>query len=440
MNTKNLILSGLAAASLYGSPAFAQDDNTKDDAAVTATPTAKTIALPVLPTEKPDYCVDLKLMEIPEGAHAWNAVKALPGVDDNDVAQWLMADGQITQCTLWKNKDDADVLEAMINSDTVYVTAGMKDDKPFYTSHEGANIDGILFDTLPEGNRALWTPGALFEGTPVEAPLRKGYLLASEFDMYAEAQAEIDGNQWAAIRRHHPSERINDAIEETPKENTPVDNGTKSDNKVYGGVALGPHYITENGETHLNGFGGWVEAELGVKVGEKGAFELEINRARLSKLTYTDGSGNVLVGDGDVTLAYIVDLNDTTSLGFGVNADARTAGVEYAGIGAQSGQFAVGPEASVDYQKGKTELEVRAGILFGQTRTNVDIDGFDATRDMLTKLKTEADLEYAVSDRVTVGARALVESDLANSSSQDGGVIAKKGSTTLSVGPTLGYG
>ncbi len=208
-----------------------------------------------------------------------------------------------------------------------------------------------------------------------------------------------------------------------------------------GNVVGGYQHLNEFGEAPLAGHGLWLEGNFRVPLrNPKNTFGLDVDHVWAFDLAYTDNTDNtVRVIDVDMTPVYTRALGDNTRLTLGVNVDARSAAVSYAGIDAVTGQWAVGPEVGLEGRAGRTSYDGRVSLGWGNVSTVVDMDGYNATQDGLTKVKANGGLGYALFPAFSLGVGAGLENDSQDATTQDGGLVPQD-ETRYTLGPVVTLG
>lgn len=209
----------------------------------------------------------------------------------------------------------------------------------------------------------------------------------------------------------------------------------------YGSVKAGVHKIHESGEAPLGGMGFYFQLDnAGVPVGEKGTLAFDLNHFWGNKFVYENKENTVKVMDADMSVKYSHALSDHAHFTLGANLDSRSADVNYAGISAQTGQWAFGPEFGLGGRTGRCAYDLSASLAWGKVSTDVDIAGYHATKDRLLKAKIDAETHFdVVEDRFSLGGVARVESDTQAASTQDGGHVPQN-EARYTFGPVLTLG
>lgn len=206
-------------------------------------------------------------------------------------------------------------------------------------------------------------------------------------------------------------------------------------------VALGGQGIYESGAAALYGAGLVADGRLTHSVSDKGALFLEADRVAGISSRYVntiDSINTVKIGDLDLSAGYRHLVGPHASLGLGLNLDARTADVMYAGVSARTGQWALGPEVTYRFDNGENAFELEGSLGWGFVAANVDVPGYEKTNDGFTKAKLGASYTTRVGEKWKLGLEADVESDTGARSTQDAG-MRHWDDARISAGPTAEY-
>ncbi|MDP3728455.1 MAG: hypothetical protein Q8R18_03285 [bacterium] len=244
--------------------------------------------------------------------------------------------------------------------------------------------------------------------TPVETPV---------VEALVEAQVAETPVEEAIIKQKTPAPMLTRAPE--------VESFNLSESpSSYGRVAGGYQYIHEFAEAPLNGHGLWLEGYTRVPLKNQDEAGIDVNHAWFTNLIYTGNAENkVLVMDLDMSPVYSKAIGEKMTLTLGANIDARTATASYAGVDAKVGQWALGPELALEGSLGKISYDVSASLGWGNVSTQVDIPGYTATKDALTKAKVDAVVGLRIVPSLWLGGVARVENDSQDASTQDGGLV-----------------
>ncbi|MBI5797510.1 hypothetical protein HZA98_01240 [Candidatus Woesearchaeota archaeon] len=207
-------------------------------------------------------------------------------------------------------------------------------------------------------------------------------------------------------------------------------------------LAGGYQYISEAGKAPLSGHGLWFSGRGYLPLDDNGV-ALNVHHIWLDFLQYASSrKDHAVVSDVDASAVYLFPLNGTAHLDLGINFDGRTASVDYAGVHARTGQFAISPEVAFHLEKEKFLMQGRVSAGLGNVSTHVAVPGFQDTEDSLLKFKLEADAAYRLGP-VRVGPSLEIENDQSLGTTQDGGqtnqtdlrfTLGGQGSVTLADG------
>jgi len=430
MNTKYGILSVFGAG--LATPVYAQEGS------------------PALESKAGEYSVVM----VPEGTPLYQVASEFVRGNDN------LEDGilKTTLCDDWKVRRNV----SNANNDIARLTAkvagevGMKDlqkamnvDDSFVKIEDGSSCtsnplyitvpgtDGLYGDGFAElkglsGKVAVVIPVKYTTETPVAAESSEVRVIVGEETPAAETEVTtVVADEGIKIP----------VVEETPveapviKDETPAPMHTKApvveesydlgSPLSYGNVSGGYHFIYEFAEAPLSGHGLWLEGATRIPLnGTDDALGFDLGHAWFTGLTYSQARENqVQVMDLDMTPLYSKVLGEDMTLTVGANIDARSAAVSYAGIKALTGQWAIGPEVAFAGKLGKFDYGVRASLGWGNVSTKVDIAGYTATEDALTKAKADALVGLDVLPSLWIAGLAGVESDSQDATTQNGGVV-----------------
>ncbi len=210
---------------------------------------------------------------------------------------------------------------------------------------------------------------------------------------------------------------------------------------VYGNGLIGYRILSENGEAPLFGHGPWIEGKVFGTVGENGSLVLDVDReTAFSSLRYDDGSGNVRVLDTDISGSYAWTLS-SARVALGLNFDGRVAAVEYAGVNANTGNVAVGPEVALLVNGDRFNADTSATLGFGSLRTNVDVPGYEPTKDQLIKAKLDLSGQYGVFNNwLGLGLVGRLESNMNGKTAADNSGVVPSNDSLFTFGPFVRLG
>jgi len=406
-------------------------------------------------TNTPAYCTDAVKVDVPKGKTAWALTSEYvlghpnKGLDETlegrrMIAKELMVGGRIYECTLANAvaSSDSGLVEKVKNSDTVYVTVNRDADNKVTGFQTVAGHDKILLDNIS----TIYVPKDMFTAAPasVQAAAADGYLSLSDWEKWKIEQRALDCDQYArldAMDRKGVPDACKEAVvlpDTVPAPVAPASTPAVAreallpDNFVAGGL----QYIAEGGAAPLAGPGLTTEARFSIPLNENGAIVFDVDHMWLAGLKYNDGSGNVTLGDADLSALYMHRVGPNARIGGGLNLDARTAGATYAGINASTGQWAVGPEVVYQFDNGQHAVQIEGSLGWGNVNADVDMPGYNSTNDGLSKAKLGAEYTARVGEKWQLGAEFDVESDTGARSTQDAGA-RHWNDTRLSVGPTV---
>lgn len=395
MNIKNTIVSGVLGAGLVA-PAYGQDYSSLE-----SVPGQYTIVM------------------VPEGTKLWHVASEFVRGDDN------LANGikKTTLCDDWQVRREV----SNANNDIARTTAtaaraaGLEDlakamelDSVMVKLKDGSTCeanpsyevvkakDGLLGDGFAglhglSGQIPVAIPVKYF---PQDMPIRVG---VPEAPRVVEAPRAVEAPR----------------VVEAPR--------TTTRTSAYGRVAAGYQGLHEFSEAPLTGHGAYLEGNFRAPLKDKkSALGVDVNHVWLMGLVYTDDERNkVTVGDVDMTGVYAKDLSEKSNITLGLNVDARSADVTYAGVDAKSSQWALGPHVGLEGNLGKLVYDTGVSLGWGNVSTSVDIEGYNATEDALLKAKADAVAVYPIASIAALGGVARVESDTYDGTIQDGGRVSK---------------
>lgn len=392
MNTKNMILSGVLGAGLVA-PAYGQDSSSLE-----SVPGQYTIVM------------------VPEGTKLWHVASEFVRGNDNLADEIL----KTTLCDDWKVRREV----SNANNDIAKLTAdvagkagltdlvkAMQDDSLMVKLKDGSTCEAKPRYETVRAKDGLYGDGfagliALGGMIPVAIPNKYMPTVAVVADVSIVEQAPVPVVEQAPVP----------VVAEAPKRV-----GTPRTSHVAGGY----QYVHEFSEAPLAGHGAWLEGDFRVPLkDDKNALGVDLNHAWFMSLSYKDNNDNtVAVVDVDMTPVYVRSLGKKSRFTLGLNIDARSAAVSYAGVDAVSGQWALGPELGLEGNLGKLSYDTNASLGFGNVSTDVNMKGYNATEDALTKAKVDVEALYPVASIVGLGVVGRVENDSYSASTQDGGRV-----------------
>jgi hypothetical protein len=287
--------------------------------------------------------------------------------------------------------------------------------------------DGLIGDGVPRlhsqgGYVPVALPSALYAG-PVRVRVEE---LPQEPTVVVEPVDAVVPETSPPVEAVAPVEQ---PVVSTPVTSAPVcpecpETPALYEARTRGFVGVGAHYIIEGGKAPLAGYGAWLEGRFEVPVSEQNALAFDARHAWISRLAYSENAKNtVLVGDVDFSAGFILPVSRFARLQFGANADVQEAGLEYAGLSAKTGRWAIGPELSLRLKAEKAYAVLHGSFGFGANATSADVEGFVPTNDPLNKAKAGAELAYRPVRAFGVRALAEVEYNSFDATTQDAGLL-----------------